>query len=388
MKVAILVDELPVSSMRVVLGEESHHLRELGISCDPYVIMGKSGESPIAHEDSVRVRYFYQNCQSGGGFLAHRLPTFSFLAPYYFLPPTGPARKLAKALEDYDVVLAHLASTALFLSWLKLRRPRLVYYCWDPLEYILDGPHVGEWSRLRRFALSGLGKAVDRFLYKSSDLVVLPSKFHLPRVASALPTSKIRVVYPGVHREKITQSSIGTYGLVVGRMEPGKKPFQALEVLRRASMKAPDIRVVFVGPWQTEQLKSAFLTAASAAGLSQLVVLKGALLGNELAQVYAGARCLLHFRSESFGFTALEAAAHGVPMIVPKESGVSELFSPGVHGYFPPEDDIEGFATALVTLWRQTEASHSMGAACVARAESMEWSRHAADLANCFETIL
>jgi riboflavin biosynthesis pyrimidine reductase len=37
MRIAILVDELPISSAPKIVGEEAFHLTELGVKCDVYM---------------------------------------------------------------------------------------------------------------------------------------------------------------------------------------------------------------------------------------------------------------------------------------------------------------------------------------------------------------
>jgi glycosyltransferase involved in cell wall biosynthesis len=102
--------------------------------------------------------------------------------------------------------------------------------------------------------------------------------------------------------------------------------------------------------------------------------------GNELKSLYLRARCLVHTKVEAFGFTGLEAASHGSPMVFPKGSGVTELFIHGVHGYFPEENNTEEYAEYLAKLMNDEGLAWKMGYEAWKIAKKYTWEAHAKEL--------
>ena len=64
---------------------------------------------------------------------------------------------------------------------------------------------------------------------------------------------------------------------------------------------------------------------------------------------------LLPSELESFGLSALEAMACGVPVIGTKAGGLPEVVSDGSDGYLRPVADVEGMAEAALSLLRDSE---------------------------------
>ncbi len=73
---------------------------------------------------------------------------------------------------------------------------------------------------------------------------------------------------------------------------------------------------------------------------------------------------------EAFGLAALEAAACCVPTIATRQGGVPELITDGVNGRLLPVGDVEGMASASISLLRDSETLDAMATA--ARKDAQE----------------
>lgn len=105
------------------------------------------------------------------------------------------------------------------------------------------------------------------------------------------------------------------------------------------------------------------------------------MVGEErLKALYSEARVLIHPVIEAFGMSALEAAACGCPMVIPRGSGVAELFEEGKEGFFPQEGDAEAFAGYVEKLLDDESLALEMGKKAWLRAKDLNWQAHAQKL--------
>ncbi len=81
---------------------------------------------------------------------------------------------------------------------------------------------------------------------------------------------------------------------------------------------------------------------------------------------------LLPSRSESFGLSALEAMACGVPVLATKVGGLPEVVKDGVTGVLMPLGDLEGMAQKALELLTDDALYVSMSRACVERARQFD----------------
>ena len=89
----------------------------------------------------------------------------------------------------------------------------------------------------------------------------------------------------------------------------------------------------------------------------------------------SGARTLIHPIVEAFGLTVLEAAAHGCPAIIPKGSGVSDLFVHGETAFFPQEGDLEEYLQYVEAL-REAKFAFIMGRKAREISKHYSWEKH------------
>ena len=79
---------------------------------------------------------------------------------------------------------------------------------------------------------------------------------------------------------------------------------------------------------------------------------------------------LLPSQSESFGLSALEALACGVPAVASHAGGLPEVITDGITGALRPVGDVEGMADAALEILRDRDRWRAMSAAAAADARA------------------
>lgn len=139
--------------------------------------------------------------------------------------------------------------------------------------------------------------------------------------------NKIHVVYHGhSHLNPIKAKSPFSEKIVlfVGRLSGQKGPMQFLEIAEKVYEKYPETRFVMSGEGE---LYNKLIEAGAGSDIASRFHITGYLEHEELQKLYAIADvyCMPSF-SEPFGLTAVEAADLGLPLVLSKNSGASELF--------------------------------------------------------------
>jgi glycosyltransferase involved in cell wall biosynthesis len=147
----------------------------------------------------------------------------------------------------------------------------------------------------------------------------------------------------------------------VARLQPDKGPVLFARAARKAGVPA-----VFVGAGEeADAVRRAYPDA----------VLTGWLDPDRVQAELRGARAAVSASLwyETQGLTTLEAAAHGVPAIVPDVSVAREAVADGVSGLWFRSGDVDDLAEKLARLGQQPELASSLGRAAYERFWSGEW---------------
>ncbi|MBI2120054.1 MAG: glycosyltransferase family 4 protein [Parcubacteria group bacterium] len=113
--------------------------------------------------------------------------------------------------------------------------------------------------------------------------------------------------------------------LFVGRITLQKGPDYFVDAARKVLQYRPDTLFVVSGSGDMERQ---MIRQAADAGIGDKVIFAGFLRGDELNALYQFADLyVMPSISEPFGITPLESLANGTPVLISKQSGVSEVLS-------------------------------------------------------------
>ena len=237
-------------------------------------------------------------------------------------------------------------------------RPRLVFQHND----LLPGPAVGATVRAaarRADRVACLSRAI------AEDLD--------PRGALA---GRLEVVHPGVDLQRFTASGPPAEGdpeaLLLGAIEPWKRPELALEIVAAATRRLPGLRLTVAGAplgEAGERLLAGLRGRAERDDLRGRIRFAGGL--EDPRPALAQASCLLHCADrEPFGVALIKALAGGRPVVAPASAGPLEIVDESCGELYPPGDARAG-AEALARVLSDPEHAARMGAAGRDRAEAL-----------------
>lgn len=184
----------------------------------------------------------------------------------------------------------------------------------------------------------------------------------------------VRVIHAGVDLESFRprprEAASEPEVLLLGAIEPWKRPDLALDAVALAAAHLPALRLRVVGEPigpAGERLLERMRERAERPDLHGRVTFEGRV--EDPAGALAAASALLHCADrEPYGMVVAEALAAGLPVVAPDACGPAEIVEPGCGLLYTP-GDAQAAARALVTVLRDPGERERMGAAARAMAE-------------------
>ena len=238
------------------------------------------------------------------------------------------AREIAKEL-DFDVIHAHdwLAFKAGIEAKKISGKPLVVHI------------HSTEFDRTGGSNINGDIYSIEKEGMEMADKVIVVSQFTKSMVIKnyGISQDKIHVIHNGINIDDYTLKNfeLGPLGklkevgykivLFVGRLTIQKGPDYFIKAAKKVLDFNKKVFFLVVG---SGDLERQVIQQSAELGISDRVLFAGFLRGDELLRVYKMADCfVLSSVSEPFGITALESIINGTPVILSKQSGVSEVLS-------------------------------------------------------------
>jgi glycosyltransferase involved in cell wall biosynthesis len=224
--------------------------------------------------------------------------------------------------EDYDLVHAHDWMTypaGIAVSAIK-DRPLIVHV--HSTEFDRSGEHVNQMIY-----------DIEREGMERADKVIAVSHYTRNIIISRYGISgeKVEVVYNGVERNGNDNWILAETGiekdekivLFLGRITMQKGPEYFLHAAKKVLDVVDNVKFVMAG---SGDLIHRAIEMAAELGIGQKVLFTGFLRGEDVRKIYKMADIyVMPSVSEPFGIAPLEALDNDVPVIISKQSGVSEV---------------------------------------------------------------
>lgn len=245
--------------------------------------------------------------------------------------------------EQFDVIHAH--------DWLTYQAGLL-------LKQLTGKPlvchiHATEFDRSGEHINQGVYD-IERAGMQGADRVIAVSRLTKAIVHAryGVPDSKIDVVYNGVAQHE-AQPQRGAaierdekIVLFLGRITMQKGPEYFIQAAKRVLEKEEKVKFVVAG---SGDMAVRMIEHAASIGIGHKVLFTGFLRGRDVDRVYQMADCyVMPSVSEPFGIAPLEAMRNDVPVIVSKQSGVSEVLTHALKVDFWDTDEMANKIVAVL----------------------------------------
>jgi glycosyltransferase involved in cell wall biosynthesis len=296
------------------------------------------------------------------------------------------AAELAETLE-FDIIHAH--------DWLSFGAGLAAkHVSGKPLVVHV---HATEFDRTGGSGVNPEVYEMERRGMQEADAVITVSDFTKRLVVDryGIFRDKVRVIHNGIDPRQTEES--GTYAkrlaglkssgkkiaLFVGRITLQKGPDYFLRAAKRVLEYHPDVYFVIAGSGDMEWQA---MREAAWLGISNKVIFAGFLRGDELDGLYRTADVfVMPSVSEPFGLTALEAVGHGTPVILSKQSGVSEVIQHAIKVDFW---DTDAMANAISGVLYHEPLRSTMRENASRALKGMNWGHAAALVITLYKQLL
>ncbi len=374
------------------------HFAESGVTVRPYEtsLTHQSHAAVLQHEEQA-VHTRTEIDDGGSPFLRGGYGDHLYEEIHHFAALAG----LLIRKGEYDVVHAHDWMTfPAALAASRAANVPLVCHI-HATEFDRSGEHVNQYIYdLERTALHACDRVITVSNYTKHILIerygVAPEKiaaihnaveFSLPpKLTAAAPVP----AYPGpgstvpddthVDDRPILEHIV----LFLGRITFQKGPDYFVRAARRVveRLGGRGVRFVMVG---AGDMYARMIELAADLGVGKYFHYTGFLDHDQVQRIYAMSDLyVMPSVSEPFGISPLEAMVHGVPVIVSKQSGVSEIISNCIKVDFW---DVEAIADAIVGVLQDSRGRVQLRANCKAEVRNITWSTAAEKIEAVYDQL-
>lgn len=296
------------------------------------------------------------------------------------------ARQIAKE-EQFDIIHAH--DWLSFIAGLEAKavsgKPLVLHV------------HATEFDRTGGQGVNQQVYDIERSAMAQADRVIAVSNFTKEKIVRhyGIDADKITVVHNGVEMDewrddgrlaghlaelKRNGTKIVLYN---GRITIQKGPEYFVRAAKKALAYEPNTLYVVSG---SGDMQNQMMREAAYLGLSDKMLFVGFLRGEELKAVYRAADLfIMPSVSEPFGITPLESIASGVPVIVSKQSGVSEILAAALKVDFWDTDEMANMIVNVLRHGSLHETLRTNGFSEVAR---HTWERAAQKCVDVYTALI
>ena len=282
--------------------------------------------------------------------------------------------------ESFDLIHAHdwMTYPAGIATAAATGKPLVIHV--HSTEFDRSGEHVNQMIY-----------DIERAGMERADKIIAVSHYTRNIIISryGIPGEKIEVVYNGV--ESNGSWSLMSTGierdekivLFLGRITMQKGPEYFLRAAQKVIEVMDNVKFVMAG---SGDMMNRTINMAAELGIGNKVLFTGFLRGDEVRQIYQMADLyVMPSVSEPFGIAPLEAMNHDVPVIISKQSGVSEVLT---HALKVDFWDVDEIANKIVAVLKYPPLQLTLRNHGNFEVRKLRWTDSARKCASIYEDVL
>jgi glycogen(starch) synthase len=289
--------------------------------------------------------------------------------------------------EEFDVIHAH--DWLSFLAGVEAKKvsgkPLIVHV--HATEFDRSGEHVNQ--AIYNIEKEGMEQA---------NKIIAVSQFTKDIIVSryGISPDKIEVVWNGIDQADYYDQPSEQYNnimrfkelgfkivLFVGRITMQKGPDYFLDAAKKVLECEPNTVFIIAG---SGDMENQIMMQAASLGISDKVLFPGFLRGAELNKVYKAADLfVLPSVSEPFGIVPLESVINGTPVLISKQSGVSECLTHSLQVDFWDTDEM---ANQIVSVLYHTSLKECLRDNSQKEIKKLTWHEAAKKCAKIYHNVV
>jgi len=267
--------------------------------------------------------------------------------------------------NTYKIAGFFLTLFKIFKS-LILFRPNLIYFEIAPLGlgFLRDSFFVLLCKVFKRkivfhLQAKGISEAIKRrrkfwyysFVFKNTKIILL-SKLLYYDVGNIFKISDVYIL-PNCVKDELSEEEfqqIIKYRsknyrpvlLFLSNMIESKGPLDVLKICNSLNKEGVDFECLFVGPWESEEIKMRWYEFLEQYDLREKCKYLGPKYGNEKKQIMKNTNFLIfptRYKLETFGLVIIEAFMYGIPVVAYDNGGIKETIKHEWLGYMSLKKD-------------------------------------------------
>ena len=242
------------------------------------------------------------------------------------------------------------------------------------------------------------GNGVNQYVYdierkgmEEADMIIAVSNYTKGEIVKHynINPEKITVVHNGVEFENFELDRLHSLRkkskvvLFLGRLTLQKGPDYFIYTAKKVLEKYPNVVFVVAGGGDMEKF---VINKVAELGIADKFIFTGFLRGKDVHRAYKMADLfVMPSVSEPFGIVPLESMMHGTPVLISKQSGVSEVLSHCLKADFW---DINEMANKIVSVLKYDELKRTLQENGVHEVGKMSWDTPAEKCVNVYNNLL
>ncbi len=281
--------------------------------------------------------------------------------------------------EEFDIIHAHDWLT--FTAGLQIKhdtgKPLVVHVHATEFDRSGDNPNPYVYS-------------VERQGMQEADAIIAVSEYTKRKIIKhyGVPEHKIKVVYNAVEQTENAEyhspiKESDKIILFLGRITMQKGPDYFIYAAKMVAQAEPNVKFIIAG---TGDMEPFIIEKAVEMGLADKIIFTGFLTGADIDRAYKMADLyVMPSVSEPFGITALEAIRNGTPVLISKQSGVSEVIKNCLKVDFW---DVQELANKIISVLRYHELGQTLREEATREVTRINWDETARQCTAVYQNLV